>query len=389
MFEGAVVMRSRTIGIAVALSWLIAGLVVVPAGAAPSDGMPVRSIVVFESGARTRAEAAIERLGGVKLQSLPLVNGAVFTLPETAAERAVGRLDGVAYVERDAVVYAVKRPAPAPPAEIVTPNMTQIQADQVWPENTGDAVKVAIVDTGIDLGHADLAVAGGVSEVGYTSSFNDDNGHGTHVAGIVAALDNTVGVVGVGPDIDLYAVKVLNRKGSGYTSDIIAGLGWCQANGIDVVNMSLGSSAYSESFETACRNLYASGTVIVAAAGNSGTLEPFYPAAYDGVVGVGAVDSANVLASFSTTGAHVDLAAPGVSIYSTYKGNTYKTLSGTSMASPHVAGVAALVIRADTDGWNPAEIVSHLESGALDLGSTGWDAAYGHGLVQAASAVAQ
>ncbi|MDP2183137.1 MAG: S8 family peptidase [Actinomycetota bacterium] len=381
--------KRKTLGIIVVLALLLTSLTAVSAGATLADRGGVRSIVVFKPGANAPAGEAIGRLGGVKLRSLPLVNGAVFMLPEVAAERAVRGLTGVEYVERDALVYAVKKPTPAPAAEIVPANMYQIEADQVWDENTGDGVKVAIVDTGIDVKHSDLTVAGGVSEVVYTGSYADDNGHGTHVAGIVAALDNTIGVVGVGSDIDLYAVKVLNRKGSGYTSDIIAGLEWCNNNDIDVVNMSLGSSVYVQSFQDACTTLYESGTVIVAAAGNTGTLQSFYPAAYAGVVGVGAVDSVNAIASFSTYGPHVDLVAPGVNIYSTYKGDRYATMSGTSMAAPHVAGVAALVIKADTDGWDPDEIVSHLQSSALDLGSADKDVLYGYGLVQAADAVLQ
>lgn len=377
------------IGVLVALAFLLSGITVLPASAAPSDVTSVRSIVVFESGANAAAETAIRGLGGVKLKSLPLINGAAFVLPGVAAERAVARLQGVKYVERDAIVYATRKPAPAPVAEQVTWNVEAIGADQVWPYDTGDGVRVAIVDSGIDLTHSDLEVVGGVSEVGYTSSYTDDNGHGTHVAGIVAALDNQIGVVGVGPDIDLYAVKVLNRKGSGYTSDIIAGLEWCMNNDMDVVNMSLGSSYYVQSFQDACTALYESGTVIVAAAGNTGTLQPFYPAAYAHVIGVGATDASDALAYFSTCGPHVDLVAPGVSVYSTYKGDTYTTLSGTSMASPHVAGVAALVIWADTDGWTPGEIEAHLEDSALDLGASGRDDYYGFGLVQAQGAVAE
>lgn len=382
-------MRRKILGVVVAAVLLLAGLTVLPASAAPAGITSVRSIVVFEAGANAAAENAIRGLGGVKVKSLPVINGAAFTLPGVAAERAVGRLRGVKYVERDAIVYVAKKPAPAPVAEVVTWNMEQIDADHVWPYDTGDGVSVAIVDTGIDLKHSDLDVVGGVSEVGYTSSYTDDNGHGTHVAGIVAALDNEIGVVGVGPGIDLYAVKVLNRKGSGYTSDIIAGLDWCADNDMDVVNMSLGSSYYSQSFQDACTALYAGGTVIVAAAGNTGTLQAFYPAAYTHVIGVGATDSSNNLAYFSTCGSHVDLVAPGVSIYSTYKGGTYKTLSGTSMASPHVAGVAALVIRADTDGWTPDEIEAHLEESAFDLGTSDRDDYYGFGLVNAVDAVSR
>jgi len=272
-------------------------------------------------------------------------------------------------------------------------------ADAVWASYTGDPVKVAVVDTGIDTSHPDLLgnLKGGMSAVSYTSSYNDDNGHGSHVAGTIAAVDNSVGVVGVAPAADLYAVKVLDRRGSGYLSDIVEGLQWSVANGIDVVNMSLGTSAYSLAFDTAVQETIASGVVVVAAAGNSGpgANTVGYPAKFAGVIGVSATDSSNNIASFSSRGAEVDLAAPGVSIYSTYKKKGYATLSGTSMASPHVAGVAALVLTApigaddlDADGvWDPSEVELRLERTAQDLGAAGFDTNYGNGLVRADLAV--
>ncbi|MDI6639840.1 MAG: S8 family peptidase, partial [Methanocellales archaeon] len=177
----------------------------------------------------------------------------------------------------------------------------------------------------------------------------DDNGHGTHCAGIVAAEDNTEGVAGVAPEASLYAVKVLNRFGSGWLSDIIAGIQWSVDNDMDVVSMSLGTSTYSASLETACNNAYNAGLVLVAAAGNSGdgnpaTNEYSYPAAYGSVIAVGATDINNVAPSWSNSGSYLELAAPGVSIYSTlptYRvtltrtyGYDYGTLSGTSMSCP-------------------------------------------------------
>ncbi|MBU4141577.1 S8 family serine peptidase, partial [Patescibacteria group bacterium] len=203
--------------------------------------------------------------------------------------------------------------------------------------------------------------------------------------------DNTIGVVGVGPEIDLYAVKALDRRGSGYLSDIIEGLDWAIANNMQVVNMSLGTSANIESFHDAVKRVNDAGIVQVAAAGNSGKAV-IYPAAYSEVIAVSAIDKTDTIASWSSRGLEVDLAAPGVSIYSTYKGSTYKTLSGTSMAAPHVAGVAALVIDKKTCDYNsdgvctPAEVQQRLMNTAEKIGDQDLNK-YGSGLVNAEAAV--
>jgi subtilisin family serine protease len=192
-------------------------------------------------------------------------------------------------------------------------------------------------------------------------------------------------------------VKVLDRRGNGYLSDVIEGLQWAEANGMNVVNMSLGTTSYSSLFSAAVEQTIASGIVVVAAAGNSGpgsnTVE--YPAKCDGVIGVGATDSEDRIASFSSRGMEVDLAAPGVSILSTYKKGTYSTLSGTSMATPHVTGAAALVLTSaigvddlDSDGqWDPAEVERRLETKAQDLGAGRFDTSFGNGMVRADLAV--
>lgn len=371
-----------------------------PASAIPVP-LPVRSIVIFDDAASgVSAMQGIERLGGLKVGRIPSMNAAVVTLPSASAEKLVARLAGVKCVERDIVVSAFAKKLPTPqPAQVLPWGIDRIDAEKVWATYTGDPVRVAIVDTGIDTAHPDLVgnLKGGVSEVGYTRSYKDDNGHGTHVAGIVASVDNSIGVVGVAPRADLYAVKVLNRSGSGYLSDIINGLDWAVANDMQVVNMSLGTSSYSALFDTAVQRTVAAGVVVVAAAGNSGdgidTVN--YPAKFAGVIAVSATGSNDVLASYSSRGPAVDLAAPGSAVYSTYYKSSYATLSGTSMASPHVAGTAALVLTSpigpdDTNGngvWDPAEVEHRMERTAQDLGSAGYDTLYGNGLVKADLAV--
>lgn len=378
-----------------------------------------RKIVVFKPEILNEEvkEALVQKFDGVKVKDLGLINGkAVFLSP--AAVEALRHQAGILRIDDDVVVEALAnwnrwvRPTSAPkptstPKPTVTPTPTPVQvipwgisrvnAPKVWTTTTADPIKVAIVDTGIDIKHPDLKenLKGGVNAIWATSSYTDDNGHGTHVAGTVAAVNNNFGVVGVGPKIDLYAVKVLDRKGSGYLSDVIEGLDWAIANGMQVVNMSLGTSSDVQSFHDAVARVNAAGIVQVAAAGNSGGAVN-YPAAYSEVIAVSATDQADVIASWSSRGAEVDLAAPGVSIYSTYKGSAYSTLSGTSMASPHVAGAAALVLSIPTkcdynsDGkCSPAEVQQRLEETARDLGAVGKDNLYGSGLIDAEKATTQ
>lgn len=358
----------------------------------------VRKIVVFESGVLNEPakETLIKKFGGTKIKDLNLIDGKAVLLPPKSAG-ALAKQAGVLRVDDDVEVFALAK-SQSQPAEVLPWGVNRIDADLVWGVTTGEAIKVAIIDTGIDVKHPDLSanIKGGVSTVWYTTSFNDDNGHGTHVAGITAAIDNEIGVIGIGPKISLYAIKVLDRRGSGYLSDVIEGLDWAVQNGIQVVNMSLGTAADVQSFREAVQRANQAGIVQVAAAGNTGSAVT-YPAAYLEVIAVSATDSSDNLASFSSRGPEVDLAAPGVSIYSTYKGSLYKTLSGTSMAAPHVTGAAALVLTTaivgwDLDGngiWSPAEVQNKLEKTAEDLGMSGRDNLFGFGLVNAEKAALQ
>ena len=365
-----------------------------------------RKIVVFKSGVDEQTkEVLIKKSGVEKIKDLRLVNGRVVLLT-IEAEKSLARHKDILRIEDDVVVFipplensvnsirSFKRAAFIQPAQVLSWGIDRIDAEKVWATSTADTIKVAIIDTGIDRTHRDLIdnLKGGFSAVGYTTSFNDDNGHGTHVAGIVGAIDNTIGVIGVGPKIDLYAVKVLDRRGSGYLSDVIEGLDWAIANNMQVINMSLGTTVNTPSFWEAIQRVNSAGITQVAAAGNSGG-SVNYPAAYLEVIAVSATDIYDNVPSWSSRGSEVDLSAPGVSIYSTYKGGKYKTLSGTSMAAPHVAGVAALVIDKktcdyDLDGiCSPAEVQQRLEATAEDLGATGRDNLYGFGLIDTEKAI--
>jgi len=241
-------------------------------------------------------------------------------------------------------------PSPTPGADGSTQTIpwgiTRIDADDAWSLSSGLGIKVAVIDTGIDTDHPDLKdnLAGCVNKISSWKTCEDDNGHGTHVSGIIAAKDNNLGVVGVAPNAKIYAVKVLDRRGGGYLSDVIEGLDWAVANQMQVVNMSLGTSSNVTSFHDAVKRVNAAGIVQVAAAGNSGpgTNTVNYPAKYPEVIAIAATDSSDNVPSWSSRGPEIDLAAPGVNINSTYLSGKYKLLSGTSMSAPHVTGVVAL-----------------------------------------------
>ncbi|MBI4128020.1 MAG: S8 family peptidase [Parcubacteria group bacterium] len=366
-----------------------------PAGAAKEGA---RKIVVFTEGINEAArDQLIARTGGVKEKDLPLIDGAVVVLSDKASERALQVNPNVLRVDDDVAVFALEHKVNTQAAQVLPWGIDRIDAELVWPTgNTADPINVGIIDTGISKDHPDLKanIKGGINTINPRRSWNDDNGHGSHVAGITAALNDTVGVVGAGPSINLYAIKVLGANGSGFLSDVIEGIQWAVANNMDVVNMSLGTSSDIQSFHDAVTAAYNAGVVVVAAAGNSGGAVIF-PAAYPEAIAVSATDSSNTIASFSSRGPEVDLAAPGVSIYSTYKGTGYATLSGTSMAAPHVTGSAALVLNTapgaydvnSNGAWDPAEVQAKLAATATDLGDPGTDNLYGAGLVNAFAAV--
>ena len=364
-----------------------------------------RKIVIFQAGvADTAKDNIINKAGGAKFKDLDLVRGKAVWLSNKAAEK-LAKQPGVLRVEDDIIVQALenfnsekvtgKAKIPPQPSQVLPWGIDKIDAEKVWASSTADLINVGIIDTGISNNHPDLLanVKGGINTIQPRKSWNDDNGHGSHVAGIVAALNNSVGVVGAGPNIDLYAIKVLNSAGSGFLSDIIEGLQWAINNNMQVVNLSLGASTGNQSFHDAIIATKNAGIVVVAAAGNSGG-SVIFPAAYPEAIAVSAIDINNAIASWSSRGPEVDLAAPGVSIYSTYKGTAYATLSGTSMASPHVAGAAALVLSMpvgsfDTNNngkWDPDEVQTKLQATATDLGSGGFDNLYGFGLVNAFAA---
>jgi subtilisin len=265
----------------------------------------------------------------------------------------------VAAVEDDAPCYVlgasqgpghlVIEDQPLPQAETVPAGVTQIKASAAWDASRGKAIKVAVLGTGIDSTHPDLApnYKGGISFVPSETSPMDFNGQGTHCAGTTAAALNNVGVVGVAPAAYLYAVKVLDRSGSGQFSWIIAGIDWCITDGIKIINMSLGGASTLAVLEMICNLAWSKGLLLVAPAGHAGppmggSTSVGFPAKYATVIAVSAIDSSSVITNFSSTGPEVELCAPGVNVLSTVLGGGYSTMSGTRMACSHVSGAAAL-----------------------------------------------
>ncbi len=262
-----------------------------------------------------------------------------------------------------------------------------VQAPQAWEVTTGTlTITIAVVDTGIDLLHPDLAgkIVTGTTLITGTASAQDDNGHGTHAAGIAAAYGNNgVGVAGLAWNAALMPVKVLDRTGFGEDLDVATGIIWAVDHGADVINLSLGGECPSPVMELAVTYAYTMGVTVAAAAGNSGRAGVLCPAVVPSVLAIAAVDAGRQSAPFSTYGPEVDLAAPGLNIYSTLPTalGSYGYKSGTSMATPYVAGAAALLM--GQPGFDtPDKIRAALEGTALDLGHVCRDIHYGAGLLQ-------
>jgi len=357
-----------------------------------SDSSSQQILVKFKPGTSLPEAAQIHRqLGGQVKETIPGIGVQVVTVPNgqaVAKAKAYSSNARVAYAEPDFVAEAVG--SPDDPGFMNQWGMVKIQASQAWDMTTGSpSINIAILDTGVDLDHPDLANKV-ISSVDFThsSSLDDVYGHGTHVAGIAAAMtNNSIGVAGLGYTSTIMNVKVLSDSGAGAYSWIASGIIWAVDNGAEVINMSLGGPSDSSTLEEAIDYAWSKGVAVIAAAGNSGTTAPFYPAYYTNCIGVAATDANDARASWSNYGDWVDVAAPGVSIYSTLKNDGYGYKSGTSMASPHVAGLAALVFTtvsdANGDGKLNDEVRNLIEATCDDIGLSG----IGYGRINAAQAV--
>ncbi|MCT9096457.1 S8 family peptidase [Haloarchaeobius sp. HME9146] len=323
-------------------------------------------------------------------------DAATIQLPKKGAE-ALARNPNIRYVEENGTMHAL--------AETEGWGIDRVDADVAHANGeTGSGADIAILDTGIDSDHPDLQanIGSGKSFVSCSTkggcrfgakpadntcyqSWDDDNNHGTHCAGIANAVDNTEGVIGVSTEATLHAVKVLDKCGSGSFSDIAAGVEYVADQGWDVGSMSLGASSGSSALRDACQYAVNAGVLLVGAAGNSGPCTDCvgYPAAYPEVMAVSSTASDDTLSDFSSTGPEVEIAAPGTDIYSSVASNGgYDTYSGTSMATPHVAGAAGLLM---ANGYTASEARDQLTSTAEDIGLSSNES--GAGLLDAAASL--
>lgn len=327
--------------------------------------VPGRVLVKLEPG--VNSEQLHRSLGGTVIGRIPALDIEIISLFGITqatdahaftldAVRSYSQAAGVLWAEPDYIAYAIG--AANDPQYGQQWALPKIQAPQAWDKSTGGGI-LAIVDTGV-YKHPDLGgkVLPGYDFANNDSSPDDDNGHGTLVSGVAAAVGNNgVGIAGVCWGCQILPVKVLSANGSGSYSAIVQGIVYAVDNGARVINMSLGGSSASQALEDAVNYAWGKNVLCVAAAGNAGSSAPQYPAACANALAVGATGQDDKLASFSSFGAHVRIAAPGVSILGTANGGGYSSASGTSLACPIVTGEAGLVL-----GMSPGIPVAQLRA---------------------------
>jgi type VII secretion-associated serine protease mycosin len=354
---------------------------------------------------------AVQDKGG-KFVRETLSNELIFNIPAGFINNQISILTipGAANIEEDGIFYI---PPPIKNVESVQGNiqmdqlipndplysqqwgMPMIGANKMWDVTTGvKEVIVAVIDSGVDYNHEDLAAVNKSLGFDFVNNDNDpmdDNGHGTHVAGIIAAtMNNGKGVVGVAPGVTVMPVKVCNNLGKCLSTDMADGVRWAVDHGAKIISISLGGTSSDRRTSDATKYAVTKGSLVIAAAGNSGKEAPSYPGAYPWVIAVGAIDSTAKRASYSQYGSFLDIMGPGSNIISTVpKGSCelcdpsgYSSLSGTSMATPHVSGVVALYWSNNTSLTNK-QVAINLVKSADDLGTPGRDKYYGYGRVDA------
>jgi thermitase len=269
-------------------------------------------------------------------------------------------------------------------------NFPAVRTEGGWDITKGDEhIVIAVIDTGVDLHHPDLRrrLTDGYNVIENNDFPDDDNGHGTHVAGIIASeTNNKEGVAGITWYNKIMPIKALGAEGYGTSFDVAKGIIWAVDHKADVINLSLGNYQPSSLLEEAIDYAYDHNVVLIAAAGNENTSQPSFPAAYPQVLSVAAVDYAGQRAPFSNYGDYIDVAAPGVQIASTFFNQQYAALSGTSMASPHVTGLAGLLLSVNPHLTN-REVMDIIKNTAYDLGIPGTDNDFGSGLIDVKNAL--
>lgn len=371
-------------------------------GCVAVDVVPGQFVVGCRPG-QLESVAGLARQAGIEVVRVD--TGLEFVLVRAGSEDGLARslfgisasVAAVRYIEPDCVVRASRFPD--------DPMFRQYQwdkwvmyADLAWDVLSGaTGIKVAVVDNGVEYSHPDLAAAFVPGNLGYDFVGNDDDPrpdqpnlpeafHGTHVSGIIAAgIDNRIGVAGWA-QIQVLGVKVLSDSGTGNTSSLASGIRWAADNGARVINMSLGGASAPTVLVDACQYAVARNVLLIAASGNEGAQSVNYPAALNECAAVGALDRHSIAADFSNRGAQLELTAPGVDVVSTAPGGNFVSASGTSMATPEVTGVAALLFVHDPT-LTASEVRGLLAASSIDLGTAGRDVTYGYGLVNARRAL--
>ena len=367
-------------------------------GAVAADAAGAQRLIVLWT---TDAPAGLAIAGAGQMHRSANARRTVVDTTPAASAAVAARLRSDTRVEAvvpDVEISGTGWPADAAPND---PYYSPSQADlrlmgvpEAWAFTTGSGVTVAVLDTGMYAAHQDLAAVSVTSprnEIDGSSNVADDNGHGTHVIGeIAAATDNGKGIAGIAPGVTIMPVKVLDQNGQGWFSWLLDGIDDARTHGATVINMSLSgtiSSSSAAALQPTIDAAHAVGITMVAAAGNTGDSTVGYPCAFNHVLCVAATDNSDAKASFSVHNQYVDIAAPGVSIVSTFNDGGYRSMSGTSMSTPHVAAVAALVRSAHANE-TVDQVDAALLTTAVDLGAAGRDDSFGWGRVDAAAAVA-
>lgn len=286
---------------------------------------------------------------------LPLIGAIRCRIRELAG---LQKLRGLVAIEQDRQVRVDSRmllpgvgrqTMPLDPAKRIPWGVAAVRAPKLWKKSYGERIRIGIVDTGVDFAHADIkpSLSRGINLLQRHTLPLDDNGHGTHIAGTIAASNKLSGIRGVAPAASLFPVKAFDREGSAYVSDIIAAIHWCIAEQMNIINMSFGMSQYSAALHYAVKAALRRNVIIIASSGNSGKRRQIdYPARFAQTIAVGAINRNRKIAAFSNRNSSIDVYAPGEAIYSTWIGGKYNELNGTSMAAAHVSGVAALLMSA-------------------------------------------
>lgn len=326
-------------------------------------------------------QSLVEKVNGEILTEYEFVPALVASLSEQGIDKLQSNPNILA-VERDVHVTNHSK-------QVVDWGVTSTNAPLAWQSGlTGSGIDVAVIDSGIS-NHKDLVISGGVSYVSGSDYTDDPYGHGTHIAGIIAARNNEHGVVGIAPEASLYAVKVLDDEGIGSLSNVLLGIDWAIRHDMNIVNLSLGVNLPTQALEEILDVAYKQGILLVAAAGNSGTADTSedtvqYPARYESVIAVSSTNEIGERDGFSSTGESIEVSAPGVNITSTFSKNKYQTRTGTSMAAGYVTGDLALLKQLYPHLTN-VELRKVLHKHVLDLGVPGKDSLFGYGFIQAPS----